>query len=168
MDEGGCVIDAYGSHLPVLIRLVAMTRGAVLEIGTGHYSTPMLHALCCPGRELVSVETDFSWVSEFRDFHRDGHRFEFCDASDLLAHLDRLSRRAWSVVFVDHSPWEERGLSAALFAHSAEYVIAHDFSLPHIGQLFESVSGEFRNVQVYERYSPSTLVLSQKEIPELG
>ena len=43
----------WSSHLPVLIKLMAMTSGDVLEVGTGIYSTPFLHWACfSQGRNL--------------------------------------------------------------------------------------------------------------------
>ena len=47
-----------GSHLPVLIKMVLMTDGPILELGTGFFSTPVLHWLCAEKkRKLVSYDS---------------------------------------------------------------------------------------------------------------
>src|SRR3954465_681875 len=34
------------THFPLLIKLVQMTQGPILELGSGLFSTPLLHWLC--------------------------------------------------------------------------------------------------------------------------
>jgi hypothetical protein len=36
----------WGSHLPSLAACLASSRGPVIELGVGHFSTPFLHAYC--------------------------------------------------------------------------------------------------------------------------
>ena len=55
----------YGTHTRLLWAAAKATQGDILEMGTGAFSTPMLHNLT--GRSLVSAETDSAWLSKFQE-----------------------------------------------------------------------------------------------------
>ncbi len=64
-------MDMYGTHMACLIAAVINTTGPVLELGSGHYSTPLLHVLCSPhdgkpARLLVSTETELNWLNKLK------------------------------------------------------------------------------------------------------
>src|SRR3990172_1807611 len=94
----------YGSHLPLLMRVMEITTGPVLELGAGIFSTPVLHWLCTRDhRQLVSMDNDprfFKWAGGFANQY---HKLELVDDWDK-ADIER----AWDVVLVDHSPSERR------------------------------------------------------------
>lgn len=112
---------AYGSHLPVLMHLVPKTKGPIVELGCGFYSTVYLHWACHPTRRrLVTIETDPTWFAFAKAFEKPWHEvwcLEDWDAADLSC--------AWSIALVDHAPAERRWKDLVRLAH-AEYVVAHD------------------------------------------
>ena len=58
----------FGTHTRLLWAAAKATQGDVLEMGTGAFSTPMLHNLTASaGRRLVSAETDSAWLSKFQE-----------------------------------------------------------------------------------------------------
>jgi len=119
----------YGSHLPVLMKVMSLTSGPVVELGGGLYSTPYLHWDCFrQGRELVTYESDPRFFDTFKQYNRGSHKVilvEDWDKVDLS--------RPWSVGFVDHSPGSRRGKDLARLAH-VEYAIAHDAMNPGSGK----------------------------------
>ena len=57
----------FGTHARLLWAAAKATQGDILEMGTGAFSTPMLHNLTgSAGRSLVSAETDSVWLSKFQ------------------------------------------------------------------------------------------------------
>jgi preprotein translocase subunit YajC len=64
-------IDAgYGSHLPILIKLVEMTDGPILELGSGLFSTLFLHWACfLKKRKLVSYDNDEEFYKSISNFN---------------------------------------------------------------------------------------------------
>ena len=62
----------YGTHTRLLWAAAKATQGDILEMGTGAFSTPMLHNLT--GRSLVSAETDSAWLSKFQEQGFDHHQ----------------------------------------------------------------------------------------------
>jgi hypothetical protein len=158
------VIDApYGSHLPALLTCVAATKGPILEVGIGHYSTPVLHAFS--KRRLVSVEADLKWMDTFRDFESLDHMFTY--PADYASALEELCAYQWGVVFLDAEPGSAHAARAALFVDSAEFIVVHDYSSEQVSKPFEPVLPLFKHHHVYTRYMPSTLILSQQEIPRM-
>lgn len=112
-----------GSHLPVLIRIVLMTEGPILELGTGFFSTPVLHWLCAENkRELVSCESSESFIAVAKNYEADFH--EVVLIKDW-AKFD-IESRHWSIVLVDHAPGPQRKVEFARVANYADYVIVHD------------------------------------------
>lgn len=58
----------FGTHTRLLWAAAKASQGDILEMGTGAFSTPMLHNLTGEtGRNLVSAETDSGWLSKFQD-----------------------------------------------------------------------------------------------------
>lgn len=110
----------FASFLPVLVRVMSLTSGAVLELGTGIYSTPFLHWACYPKkRELISYENNEQFFRAFQDYQEDFHKV-------FLADKFLPPERHFDVVFIDHFPQADRMVQLERFVKSANYVIVHD------------------------------------------
>lgn len=112
-----------GSHLPVLIPLVLATKGPILELGTGFFSTPVLHWLCAEsGRRLVSYESQeryFAVASQYQSSTHEVHLVNDWAVIDLAPYH-------WTIVLVDHGPGPQRKIEFARVAQLADYVVVHD------------------------------------------
>ena len=162
-------LDPYETHLPALLSCLAVTTGPVLEVGIGEFSTPLLHAACVQ-RGLVSVEADADWFHKFAEiFRRYNHDFIF---SPVYNALPNLAQQNWSVVFIDHSPGIRRVPDALLFRKRADYIVIHDYEPgePIAGEdlvRVDPVKHLFPYWKACQRYYPYTMVLGNKEIPEI-
>jgi hypothetical protein len=113
---------AFGTHLPVLVKLVGKTDGPILECGTGLFSTPFLHFACYQNkRKLISIENNkdfYDWASPFKsDFHQIYFTKDWSEI-DLSVH--------WSIVLIDHDPISRRKEEIKKLANSADYIVVHD------------------------------------------
>ena len=110
-----------GSHLPLLMKLMSITDGPVLEVGTGIYSTSYLHWECFrTKRKLVSYEGHpdyFHWLKACANDYHEVHFVENWDSIDLSG--------PWSIAFIDHAPAERREYEIKRLLH-ADYIVAHD------------------------------------------
>ena len=114
----------YCSHLPVLIKTLQITNGDVLELGTGLFSTPVIHWLCIPhGRYVYSLEYDPKYLAFVEGFTEPLHKIEAVPDWDW----DKVDiEKQWDVVLVDHSPGERRKVEITRLANLAKYIIVHD------------------------------------------
>ncbi len=121
-----------GSHQKVLDYAVRATHGPVLECGTGYFSTPLLHGLCCPERRLVSLEPDPFWIAMFAGFIRDGHEIELIgrDTTDWLEAAEKAAAGGLGVAFLDQDSdtWVNRVAVAELVQDLAEVIVIHDIN----------------------------------------
>lgn len=147
----------HGTHLPVLIKIMGITDGAVLELGTGLFSTPFLHWACyLSKRTLVSYDCEIDYFKEYLKFENDFHKVFYTrnwDSVDLSGH--------WSVVLVDHSPAIRRKEEIKRLAHSADYIIVHDTN-PRINHhyKFSEIYPLFKYRKDFKYEKPYTTVLS--------
>jgi hypothetical protein len=147
----------FGSHLPVLMKAVALTDGPVLEMGMGNCSTIFLHWACATKkRPLVSYENDpmrFRWAREFEcDFH-EVHCINDWTKVDI--------NQPWDVVLIDHHPVRCRLGAIRTLANVAKYIVAHD-TQGRSNRIFRysEVFPLFKWQYNYDFYLPKTSVLS--------
>lgn len=147
----------YGSHMPVLMKIVGITDGPILELGTGLYSTPYLHFACLPTkRKLVSYDSDEGWIRNFKDYRADFHDVNHITDWDKLD-----TGGSWDIVLADHGPDERRHVEATRFASHAKYVILHDSNpeydyLYKYSEVYPLYKYRFNDVSAH----PNTTVLS--------
>jgi hypothetical protein len=146
-----------GSHLPILIKLVTMTDGPILELGTGFFSTPALHWLCAEKkRKLVSYDSQGAFIEVAKSFLSDFHEVYTVDdwsKIDISQH--------WSIVFVDHAPAGQRKLEMARVANNADYVVAHDSEPRHDRDYkYSEITPLYKYRYDYDKLYPHTSVFS--------
>jgi hypothetical protein len=106
------------THLPILIKLVNMTNGPILELGTGIFSTPYLHWACFENkRKLVSYEEKQSYFEMVKQY--------VCDYHFIFTDLNKIEEEHWSIVLVDQYP-SGRKESIKKLVNSADYIVLHD------------------------------------------
>ncbi|OGZ27064.1 MAG: hypothetical protein A2427_01040 [Candidatus Nealsonbacteria bacterium RIFOXYC1_FULL_40_7] len=114
--------SATASHIPLLVRLFDLSEGDVLEIGTGYFSTLLLHWLAhIYKRNVYSYENDPYWYKRALKANSKYHRVIMVNNWDDLP-VDR----HWGLVFVDHKPGERRSMEVKRFAKNADYILIHD------------------------------------------
>lgn len=155
----------WGSHLPALMACVAIGDGPVLEIGSGHFSTPCLHAICSALKQpLVTLEMADDWRSQFTDYEGTGHR--------VLKQTDEVvlefAKQKWGVVLIDDQADNRLAWMDAFF-NSAKYILFHDCNFPQYAEpTAKWLADNPCNSRIYTRYGPWTLVISKEhQIPEI-
>lgn len=112
----------YGTHLPVLIKVMSLTQGDVLELGTGVFSTPYLHYACfLSKRNLVSYDNSKEW-ERWIDYYRGPyHKIMIVDDWNK-ANIEK----PWDIALIDHSPSDRRIVDIRRLANFAKYIVVHD------------------------------------------
>jgi len=156
-------METWATHLPILAAFAARTQGPVLEMGTGYYSTPVLHGICHL-RRLVSIDNNGPFMQQFLDLRSPFH--EFHHVPDWNAWDGKLIETPWDVAFVDHAPGERRAIDIEKLRRWARFIVVHDTHPDAVKELgFEPLFSSFRYRLDYTRLVPWTTVLSDKADP---
>lgn len=149
----------YSSHLPILIKVLQVSKGPVLELGAGVFSTPVMHWLCLEAkRTLVTYENFKEHFEMNKVFETEIHEIKFINDWNEA----KIEGVHWGVAFVDHEPRERRVVEIARLAQITDYVIVHD-SEPDHDYRYNFISKAFPLFKYrynYKRRRPHTTVLS--------
>ena len=118
------VSGRYGTHLPALIKAMERTKGDVLELGTGVFSTPYLHYKCMlDNRKLVSYENYKEWYQFFIDY---GYPNENHEVIFVENYSDAKIEKEWDLVLIDQTPDSSRAEEIKRLANYAKFIVIHD------------------------------------------
>lgn len=140
----------WGSHLPILKRVLEITDGDVLEMGMGIHSTPEMHWSCLD-RNLVSYENDAGYYKRFKKFEDGKHKVIFVDDWD-----EAEIEKPWDVALVDHYPHTRRKEDVKRLSNWVKYLIVHDTDLFRYSEIYPL----FKYRYDYKTVIPNTTVLS--------
>lgn len=148
---------AWSSHLPALVKALAETKGDVLEMGVGLFSTPFLNWMCLyQNRNLVSYENEADWNGIKKHFETDYHKIHFITDWDK-ADIDR----EWAVAFIDHAPAGRRIVDIARVADKAQLVVVHDTQRDKRRSYnYHKIEGLFKYRYDFDKEKPYTTVFS--------
>lgn len=153
------ISPGWASHLPVIIKVLQNSEGPVLELGTGLYSTPVMHWLCLEAkRRLVSYENVPGYFKLVERFSYGLHEIKLVDNWDKI----QIEDEHWGVALVDHNPVERRKVEIARLANITDYLVVHDTERrmdPETGYIKASFP-LFKYRYNYRRQPPYTSVLS--------
>ena len=152
-------IKDCSSHMAVLAKYVLATDGTVLELGSGFFSTPLLHWLCVDmNRSLITYESNEEWFNQAKRFQNRLHIIRLTDWNlDIKGH--------YSVAFIDQST-RNRVPTALYLKDKVDYVIIHDSDSEHPYH-YERLWPHFKYRYDYPKAKPMTTVLSNFKDPSL-
>jgi len=161
-------MDGYATHAPLLAWAVTHSRGPVLELGAGWYSTPLLHELVAKqGRLLITCESDPEWLKQFAAWHCNDHahvHVPLWDWDELPESLQAaILEEHFGLVFVDHAPAGQRIIDAERFWPHCEMMVFHDVQAPMAGQAFRRIRNKAPFSSIYDRLMPHTGVCAKRE-----
>ena len=111
------------SYYPLLyLALMETKKGDVIEMGTGHGSTKLLHDFCIGKRRLFSYEEKEEWLNKFTDLSGKYHTLTFVTDWDVV----KDKHQEASVVFIDHAPGERRKDDIVNFKDINGILVCHD------------------------------------------
>jgi len=128
--------DPNSTHFPILAAMVSRTANlpyVTLELGMGHYSTPLLHFMCkALDKRLFSVDNCPEWHDFFLMNLKKYDTHEFFYAKNKLLstwlkeqNIDDLSVH-FDVAFIDHSPALDRVKCVEFLRKRAMFIVVHD------------------------------------------
>jgi len=153
----------YTTFIPLLLRVMAITKGKVVELGGGLYSTPLLHWMCKEQHRRV------------RTYERDPQYYELCrrfvsPTHEVIKVEDWSTQRIpgkFSVVLVDHDGFKDdtRAMSALSLKDRVEFIILHDTNHPEYYG-YKKIYPQFKYRYTWKEEKPWTTVVSNlREMP---
>jgi hypothetical protein len=108
--------------MPVLMEAVQRTTGAIVELGAGWFSTPLLHWMCSrTERRLVSYETSPEYHWKLESFCEPWHDVRLVSDWD-----DAELEQPWGVALIDHKPGLRRREDVKRLKDWAQAIVIHD------------------------------------------
>lgn len=153
------LVDPGSTHQRMLVAALAASQGPVLELGCGHYSTPLLHGYCAAAsRMLHTVESDPTWAEVFLPLERGSHGFQVgpWKPEDLLGLLPVTEQ--WGVVFVNCAK-EKRIPNIKALLPRARLIVVRDAGDPYYD--YANSLPEVKWAVVDKSIAPWTMVISQ-------
>jgi len=146
---------AHTTHMPMLIKTVQMSEGPILELGSGIFSTPLLHWLCSEhSRRLDTYESHpdyYAFAKRFQSRYHSIHLTKDWQDIDMRKH--------WGVVLIDHAPEERRGIDAIRLKNNADYIVLHDSELEK-KYGYDKIWEHFKYIHRWDGGTPKTTVVS--------
>lgn len=146
------------THIPMLVRVFELSKGDVLELGSGYFSTTLLRWLCQMARRtLYSYETSDFWFAKATKSPAEFHKVFKVDRKWKDVDIEK----HWGMAFVDLSPDEHRWVEIKKLANLAEYIVIHDSNLSEVkGYGYEKIWDLFKYRYDYKKLNPNTTVVS--------
>lgn len=148
------------THFPLLMKMVNHTTGAILELGSGLFSTPLLHWMCFEKqRHLITVERHAHYMDFAKRFDIGNHHVFHIKQVEKSSFPDAV----YTIVFIDHSPKRPRtrGDDAMLFIEKCRYMVLHDAGKDGKSKYgYEQLYPHFKYRYDWEGAVPHTTVLS--------
>lgn len=172
MDNGE--IDLWSTHTPVLAACAIHTTGPILELGCGHYSTRLLHALC-PNRKLITVDINKKYIDMLSYLKSDNHEIFLVD--DILEWLQRQQAsnvlpHDFGFIFEDSGRAQKRFDHIKFLRHRTDLFVLNNTEHVDGGTPYrKAYAGYERIIPTYEfkhdykAYPVWTSILSDKPLP---
>jgi len=150
----------WTTHLAMLIKVVGLTKGPVLELGSGYFSTPVLHWMCAEDRRPLTTYDDSKYFYDaMKQFHSRTHKIRF------VKNWDKIKFDKYSVVLVDHSA-NRRAKDIIRLKDKADYIVIHDTEQDVYK--YDDVWKHFKYVKHWKFCKPYTSVVSNfKDVSHL-
>lgn len=147
--------DKYSTHLEALVMSACSSRGAILELGCGNYSTPVLSAIAKTfNKKFIVKASDKNWYERFRDYAEiiptvwDEPKFE----------------GIWGTIFLDNEQFTfDRLEHVPTLIQMTEQLVIHDADKLSKCKNWHKYTAPFKQ-QWYKTFEPWTVVLFNDEI----
>ena len=134
------------------------TTGAILELGAGNYSTPLIHEIAMSqGRRVLTLDNSGSWLSAFAHLANDEHHFRLVSSWDEWHPTEE-----YGLAFIDHGPCDRREAESRRLLSSVDVFVMHDTEDPAYG--YGRVHCIMDHLETDTRHIPWTTV-SRGRIP---
>ena len=132
--------EMVASHVPLLTRVFTLSKGDVLELGTGYFSSLILRWLAeLSHRNVYAYESREHWYKKAKEKETKYYKVFYTPNYD-----DAPIDRKWGMVFIDHGPNGRRITEIKRLANLTDYMVIHDTN--------ESGDKEYHYSQIWDLF----------------
>ncbi len=143
------------TNFPMLMKVVEMSGGPVMEIGSSASSTPLLHWLCKERNlKLVTYERNPDNFEFAKDFKSRNHIIRLIGDSDKID-----TESHWGVVLINQSSAEQMGIDIIRLQNNADYIVLPD-SEKEVSHGYDKIWEHFDYRYDWKDCKPWTTVIS--------
>jgi hypothetical protein len=117
-------MNPASTHQPVLLEIIRRTKGPILELGAGDYSTRQIHNTA-KGREILTIDHDIQWLNRYKYLKNKKHKFKLI-SNNNIKNFYLKDKKHWSVVLVDNIHWDFRVPAIMRYKDTSDYLVVHD------------------------------------------
>jgi hypothetical protein len=151
-------MDPFATHQRLLVKYLMQTEGAILELGCGNYSTPLIHEIAnAQGRAVLTLDSQQLWLSQFTHMRSESHRFQYVPNWG-----DWKTSEQYGLAFIDHAPAERRMPEIRKLLDRVDVFVMHDTEDPAYN--YDKVHFIMDHIETDTRSSPWTTA-SRGRIP---
>lgn len=123
-------MDLVATHQRLLVGAALRTKGPILELGCGFYSTPLLHEIAeVQDRLLITIDNNIDWLAQFLSLESKCHKLKLVGWwGELYEHSEALD---FSLCFVDQGQPCEREYAIRKLMDKVRVFVMHDTEEQH-------------------------------------
>jgi len=148
-------MDPYSTHLEALVVAALMNNEDILELGCGHYSTPILSAICkAQNRNLFIAASDEKWLTQFKEYGEcqlvnDWHNYQF--------------NKKYGMVFLDNEQFtRDRLMLIPKIMNMTDISVIHDANCMVNNPNWQIFTEKYEQIW-FKKYLPHTVSLIKKD-----
>jgi hypothetical protein len=143
-------MDAYATHLEALVKAALESKGDILELGCGDYSTPILSAVAKHrGDKLCVKSSSPEWAEKFTNMA----------SVEIVDWATWKPAGHWGMIFLDNEQLTRDRIRwlPDLQTH-CDVVVMHDADASMAHSHFVEMTKGFQSIRVYATHSPWTAI----------
>lgn len=135
----------------MLVETAVNSKGGILELGCGDYSTPILNAIAkSQGREFLSQASDLEWAKKYGDL------------VEIISWDTWVPEGSWGMVFLDSEEDTGKRISRIPeLAKVTDLIVMHDAQASVYRKNWDECTRDFE-VEMHKDKFPWTAVLRKK------
>lgn len=121
-------MDQVATHQRLLIGAALRTRGVILELGVGWYSTPLLHEVALTQqRKLITIDNNNDWLKQFNTLRHPLHEIILVGWwGEIWYNHHFMSDAHFGLVFCDQGQPIEREYAIRALIDKTDVFVMHD------------------------------------------
>jgi hypothetical protein len=144
-------MDPYATHLEALVYAALINNEDILELGCGHYSTPVLHSICKnKNKKLHIIASNNDWLNQFKNFGE-------CELINNWKDYNFTGK--YGMVFLDNEQLtKDRIMLIPKIMQITNVLVVHDADKMVNNPNWKNFTEQYEQIW-FKKYNPHTVIL---------